>query len=343
MRDRDAPSLPVGKLPPEMLARLLAAAPVDDPRVLVGPGVGLDCAVIDLGEKLLVCKSDPVTFATDQLGAYLVQVNANDLATTGATPSWLLVTLLLPENAADEAMAQRLMGQIGDACRELDIALVGGHTEITYGLDRPVAVGALLGLVARDRLVTPRGARPGDRLLLTKSVPIEATAMLARERSERLVDLLTDADIAKAQGYLNDPGIGVTRDARIALDAGRVTAMHDPTEGGLAAAMWELAQASGRGLRFDPAAVPITPLSARVCAAFSIDPLTAIASGALLLTAPAPDAEAIRGALQQEDIPCIEIGEVTEGPPRVLQRNRSGWEPYPLPERDGLAAVFESK
>jgi hydrogenase expression/formation protein HypE len=343
MRDRDTPSLPVGKLPRQMLARLLDAAPLDDPRVLVGPGVGLDCAVIDLGEQLLVCKSDPITFATDQLGAYLVQVNANDPATTGATPSWLLITLLLPENTADEAMAERLMGEICGACRELDIALVGGHTEITYGLDRPVAVGSLLGLVERDQLVTPRGARPGDRLLLTKSVPIEATAILARERSERLGDVLTDADIAKARSCLNDPGIGVTRDARIALDAGRVTATHDPTEGGLAAALWELAQASGRGVRFDPAAVPVTPLSAQVCAAFAIDPLTAIASGALLLTAPAPDAGRIRTALEQEGIPCTEIGEVTEGPPRVLQRTRSGWEPYPLPERDGLAAVFESK
>jgi hydrogenase expression/formation protein HypE len=342
MRDRDTPSLPVGKLPPQMLARLLAAAPVDDPRVLLGPGVGLDCAVIDLGGQLLVCKSDPVTFATDQLGAYLVRVNANDLATTGATPSWLLVTLLLPEKAADEAMAERLMGQIGDACRGLDISLVGGHTEITYGLDRPVAVGALLGLVERDRLVTPRGARPGDRLLLTKSVPIEATAILARERSERLGDLLSDADLRQAQGYRNDPGIGVTRDARLALDAGRVTAMHDPTEGGLAAALWELAQASGRGLRFDPAAVPVTLLSAQVCAAFAIDPLTAIASGALLLTAPPAEAEPICAAIEQEGIPCTEIGEVTEGPPQVLRRTRSVWVPYPLPERDGLARVFES-
>jgi hydrogenase expression/formation protein HypE len=342
MRDRNTPPLPVGKLPPHLLARLLNAAPLDDPRVLLGPGVGLDCAVIDLGEQLLVCKSDPVTFATDQLGAYLVQVNANDLATTGATPSWLLVTLLLPENEADEAMAERLMAQIGDTCRKLDIALVGGHTEITYGLDRPVAVGALLGLVERDHLVTPRGARPGDRLLLTKSVPIEATAILARERSERLGDVLTDADIAKAQGYLNDPGIGVTRDAQLALDAGRVTAMHDPTEGGLATALWELAQASRRGVRFDPAAVPVTPLSAQVCAAFAIDPLTAIASGALLLTAPAPDADRIRAALEQEGIPCTEIGEVTEGPPQVLQFGGSRSEPYPLPERDGLAQVLAS-
>jgi hydrogenase expression/formation protein HypE len=129
MRDRDTPPIPVGKLPPQMLTRLLAAAPVDDPRVLLGPGVGLDCGVIDLGGQLLVCKSDPVTFASDRIGDYLVQVNADDLATTGATPSWLLVTLLLPENAADEAMAEGLMGQIGDTCRELSISLFGGHTE----------------------------------------------------------------------------------------------------------------------------------------------------------------------------------------------------------------------
>jgi hydrogenase maturation factor len=315
---------------------------MNDPRVLVGPGVGLDCAVIDLGEQLLVCKADPVTFASDQLGAYLVRVNANDLATTGATPSWLLVTLLLPENTADEAMAKCLMAEIVEACNELDITLVGGHTEITYGLDRPLAMGSLLGLVARDRLVTPRGARPGDRLLLTKSVPIEATAILARERPERLTHLLTEADLTNARNYLNDPGIGVTLDARLALDAGRVTAMHDPTEGGLAAALWELAQASGQGLRFDPGAVPVTPLSASVCATFSIDPLTAIASGALLLTAPDSEAGHIRIALEQEGIPCTEIGEVTEEAPQVLQRTRSGWELYPLPKRDGLARVFES-
>jgi hydrogenase expression/formation protein HypE len=122
-----------------------------------------------------------------------------------------------------------------------------------------------------------------------------------------------------------------------------VTAIHDPTEGGLTAALWEIAQASRKSSRFVPAAVSVTPLSAQVCSAFAIDPLTAIASGALLLTAPERDAKAIRGALEQEGIPCTEIGEVTEGPPRDLQRSGSGWEPYPLPERDGLAAVFESK
>jgi hypothetical protein len=178
--------LPVGKLPPALLESLLRLAPTTHPDLLVGPGIGLDCAVIDQGDRLLVCKSDPVTFVTEDPGRYLVRVNANDVATTGAVPRWLMVTLLLPEGRADYAMAERIMGQIGEACRGLGITLVGGHTEVTHGLAHPVAVGALLGEVDRDRLVTPRGARVGDRVLLTKGVPIEGTAILAGEFGDRL-------------------------------------------------------------------------------------------------------------------------------------------------------------
>jgi len=336
------PPLPVGKLPPDLLARLIANAPTSDERVVEGPGIGIDCAVLDLDEHLLVCKTDPVTFATDSLGRYLVKVNANDLATTGAVPRWLMVTLLLPESGSNEALVRNLMDQIGAACRELGITLIGGHTEITYGLERPIAVGALMGLAEPGRIVSPRGARPGDRLLLTKSVPIEATAILARERSYRLRALLMDADLERARRYLDDPGIDITRDARIALDAGRVTAMHDPTEGGLAAALWELANAAGCVLRFDPARVPVTPLSARICSALAIDPLAAIASGSLLLTAPPGDAERIRRALAEANIPCTDIGEVDEGDPLVLQRIGEGWALYPWPVRDSMAKLFET-
>ena len=101
-----------GKLPADLLAAILARAPVDDPRVLLGPGIGLDCAVVDAGERLLVLKSDPITFASDELGYYLVQVNANDIATTGGVPRWLLVTLLLPAGRATTAMAETVMEQV---------------------------------------------------------------------------------------------------------------------------------------------------------------------------------------------------------------------------------------
>jgi hydrogenase maturation factor len=332
--------LPVGKLPQELLAAILARAPIDDPRVILGPGIGLDCAVIDTGERLTVYKSDPITFATDQIGYYLVQVNANDIATTGARPLWLLVTLLLPEMRTGARLAERIMAQVHDACRELGILVIGGHTEITADLHRPIAIGTMIGEVARDKLITPRGARAGDRVLLTKGVPIEATALLAREFPTRLRGVMTPTEIEEAQGYLLQPGIGVTRDARAATEAGGVTAMHDPTEGGIATALWELAEASQKALRVDPARIMVPALAQRVCEAFGIDPLSSIASGALLITASPAHARAICEALEQQDIACTDVGVVADGPPTVQRMVATGLETWPRPAADGITKAF---
>ena len=332
---------PVGKLPVELLARLLAQAPVTDPRILLGPGVGLDCAVIEAGDKLLVLKSDPITFATDEIGWYAVQVNVNDIATAGATPCWFIMTLLLPEGQTTAGLAEGITQQVYQACQEVGISVVGGHSEITFGLDRPILIGTLIGEVSREALVTPRGASPGDRVLLTKGVPIEATAILARQFPGRLEGILSAAELEEAQGFLYHPGISVLRDARIAIDAGQVTAMHDPTEGGLVTALWELAEASGHTFVVDPAVVPIPPLSRRVCAAFELDPLASIASGALLMTVEAGDAARICRALEAEGIPCSEIGIVEAGPVAVGRRTASGLELLDRPERDEIARIFE--
>ncbi|HKJ77263.1 MAG TPA: AIR synthase family protein, partial [Gammaproteobacteria bacterium] len=333
---------PVGKLPAGVLDELLARAPIEDPSVVVCPGVGLDCAVVEVGDRLLVAKSDPITFVADDLGRYLVQINANDIATTGATPRWLLLTLLLPEAQADRALVESIMDQVGAGCREMGVTLIGGHTEITHGLDRPIAVGALLGEVTRERLVTPRGASPGDRVLLTKGVPIEGTAIIADAFAGRLRGVLNDSELERARAFSRDPGISVWRDARVAMAAGRVTAMHDPTEGGLATALWELAEASGRGLRIDPSAIPIPALSARACEALGVDPLGLIASGALLLTVAAEDAAAVVAALKTAGVACADIGEVREGPAVVEQRTDAGVQPMPMPERDEIARLFEA-
>lgn len=334
--------LSVGKLPVDLLNRLLSKVPLQDPRVLLGPGVGLDCAVVDLGVTLLVFKSDPITFASDEIGWYLVQVNANDIATTGAQPRWLLVTLLLPEGETTAELVEQISAQIHSACQKIGVSVIGGHTEITYGLERPIVVGTLIGEVARQNLVTPQGAAPGDRILLTKGVPIEATAILAREFPSRLAGALSAAERKQAANFLYDPGISVLRDAQIATQAGQVTAMHDPTEGGLAAALWELAQACGHSLVVDPAAVPVPPLSARICQALNLDPLAAIASGALLLTAPVEDAVDIQRALEDEGIACAEIGAVEAGAAAVWQETKTGRQSWPRPERDEIAKMYEA-
>ncbi len=334
--------LPVGKLPAPLLAKLLAQAPTEDAQVLLGPGLGLDCAIVDIGDRLLVYKSDPITFATAEIGWYAVQVNVNDLATVGATPRWLLATLLLPENQTTPTLAEQICQQLYRACRSLNITVIGGHTEITYGLDRPILAGTLIGEVAPDRLVTPQGVQPGDRVLLTKGVPIEGTAILAREFPERLKDTLDQTELDLAQSFLYQPGISVLREAQLALDAGRVTAMHDPTEGGLVTALWELAEASARSFYIDPAVVPVPALANRVCRAFELDPLATIASGALLLTAPAGEADNIRLALEQASIPCTEIGYVEAGPVSVWRKLATTYEIWARPQRDEIARVYET-
>jgi hydrogenase expression/formation protein HypE len=333
---------PVGKLPAELLSQLLSQAPVRDERVLLGPGIGLDCAVIDIGPNLLVLKSDPITFATDKIGWYAVQVNCNDIATTGAIPRWMLFTLLLPDHDTDEGLVREIFDQVYQACENLEISVVGGHTEVTNDLDRPIIVGTMIGEVPHHKLITPQGAKPTDRILLTKGVPIEATAILAREYPERLGEILTKEELRRAADYLYDPGISVFEEARIVAEAGRITAMHDPTEGGLATALWELAQASGRALVINPRAIHIPDLAAKICDYFSLNPLASIASGALLMTVDVMDANQVQATLASRGIQCTEIGFVETGMAGVWVETDGIRRVLPQAERDEITRLFES-
>src|SRR5262245_23431480 len=203
------PFLPVGKLPGDLLARLIAGHNIDDPAVIVGPGIGRDAAAIEIGDTVLVVKTDPITFATDSVARYLVDVNSNDLACMGASPRWLLVTALLPESRTTENDVESLFRDLQRACDQRHIALIGGHTEVTAGLDRVILVGQLLGLAPKNRLLQPGKSKPGDRLLITKALAIEGTALLARERSNELSDALGGDLVTRAAGFLLDPGISV--------------------------------------------------------------------------------------------------------------------------------------
>ena len=226
--------LPVGKLPLEHLRSLLTRLPKHDPRLLIGPQIGEDAAVIDAGDRYLVVTTDPITFATDHIGRYAVHVNANDVAVLGARPLWFFVVMLLPESRTTPELAETIMADVRTTCEELGVTLGGGHTEITHSLDRPILVGQMLGEVAPTRLVRKTHIAIGDLILLTRGVAIEGTAILAREKSERLRGRV-DADLlARAARFLIEPGISVVSAALAAANVGEVVhAMHDPTEGGL--------------------------------------------------------------------------------------------------------------
>jgi hydrogenase expression/formation protein HypE len=330
---------PLGKLPAEHLARLLTRHAHGDPRIILGPGIGCDAAVIDWGDRYLVAKTDPITFASDEIGWYAVHVNANDVACTGAAPRWFLATLLLPKGRTSPALVDAIFDQIADACRELDVALVGGHTEITYGLDRPVVVGCMLGEVIPDKLVRPDGAQPGDTLLVTKGVAVEGTVIIAREVNGW--NGLSGDFLERCRGFLHDPGISVVRDATVATAAGKVHAMHDPTEGGLATGLWELAEAAGVGLEVDETAIPILPETQILCGQMGLDPLGLIASGALLLAVAPEDADTILSALEEAGIAATRIGSVVEPERGATLHGTAGIRPLPHFERDEIARLFE--
>lgn len=311
---RTSSSLPPGKLPGDMLQRLISQyrTPTDE-TVVVNASYGFDAAAISVGGDTIVIKSDPITFATSDAARYVVAVNANDIACMGGIPRWLTVVALLPEHATTPQSVEALFSDLHDACVAENIMLVGGHTEITIGLDRPILVGTLLGTLRETGLLEPGRAAVGDELYVTKSIAIEGTALLASELAGSLRASLGHEIIQQAASLIDNPGISVTRDAHVALDTGVVTALHDPTEGGLATAVHEIAEASKLGAAVDRDAIPILPATESICAHLGIDPLGLLSSGALLIAARPGGRDILRHAFADAGIPLAHIGVLTDG------------------------------
>ncbi len=335
-------SFSVGKLPPEILESLLQkCAPPKGSRVVLGPRFGEDAAVIDCGAKYLVVKTDPITFTADHLGWYGVNINANDVATLGARPRWFLATLLLPEGRTTARLARWIFNDTLRACRALGVTLCGGHTEITAGLSRPILVGQMLGEVEKSKLVRKDRQRPGDFVLLTKGIALEGTAILAQEKSRELARRLGPTLVRRAARLLFDPGISVLPEARLAARHAGVHAMHDPTEGGLLAGLYELGRAGRVGLRVWRDRVPLLPHTRAFSKVLGFDPLGLIASGALLVVASRSAVPGLLRALSRRKISAAVIGKVQHERQgiEIIEGGRS--QPLRPPARDELARLLE--
>ncbi|MBT3350716.1 MAG: hydrogenase expression protein [Nitrospinaceae bacterium] len=338
MATNSAP-FPPGKLPADLLGKLLSDVE-GHPRLLVGPRVGEDAAVIDMGDRCVIVKSDPITFAEKRIGWYAVHVNANDIACMGARPAWFLATLLLPERQTDESMVATIWRDIRAACSEIGATLCGGHTEITIGLSRPIVCGQMLGEAPKENIIRGEGAREGDAILLTRAVPVEGAAIMAEVKGDELAKSLGQDLIDRAKGYLDTPGLSVVQQALAAAATGHVHAMHDPTEGGLATGLHELAEAAGLGAVIDETAIPLSSEGEAMCLSLGLDPLGVITSGALLLAA-APEGEAhVRRALEESGALGVRIGTLHPESDGIHLRGNKGERPLPRYDSDEIGKIF---
>jgi hydrogenase expression/formation protein HypE len=330
--------LPVGKLPADLLERSLAGIDATDPSVLVGAAVGEDAAAVDVaGAEVMVLASDPITLAVDSLARYTVLVNANDIATTGAKPKWLLSTLLFPPgSSASEVLA--MTRDIQAECAACGIALCGGHTEISDAVSRPLVVGMVAGTALKAQLIDKRNMREGDRIVLTKRVAVEGTGLIAREFGPQLTAAgLSQAEIGKAAGFLEQ--IGILDEARIARSVPGVRAMHDVTEGGLATAVRELGAAGGRRLRLHLDRIPIYAETRRICQALELEPLGLIGSGSLLIACSPDQAGGLTAAIKAEGIEATDIGEVLSEGDGVEAFDNGTQVEWPYFERDEVSRL----
>jgi hydrogenase expression/formation protein HypE len=335
--------LPAGKLPVHHLRSLLARLPTRHARLVVGPRIGEDAAVLDAGDRYLVVSTDPITFATERIGWYAVHINANDVAVLGARPVWFSVVLLLPESGTTMQAVETIMADVQTACSELGVTVCGGHTEITHGIDRPIVVGQMIGELAPARLVDKTRIQVGDQILLTRGVAIEGTAILARERAERLRGQVDPGLLERAGQLLTDPGISVVDAALAAAGAGGVVhAMHDPTEGGLAAGLMELVAASGLGLRLVREHIHVLPETAAVAGAFDLDPLNLLASGALLIAVAPEGVNTVMAALADRGIDVAAIGNVGPAADGLTITEGDRESRLDVKQRDEIVRVWES-
>ncbi len=338
-------NLPVGKLKHDFLKELLPASN-SSTGVVVGPQLGEDAAVIELGDNYLVATSDPITFATEDIGWYVVCINSNDIAAMGAVPKWLLVTLLLPEDATTPTMVRNIMAQITQACTAFDIALCGGHTEITPAVTQPVVIGQMMGVTHKDALFTSADARVGDALILTKGLGIEATAIIARECEAQLREKYDVPFLEQAKNYLTDPGISVLMDAQIAITTGGVHAMHDVTEGGVTTAAAELATAAELGVivysdKLLGSPILYSNITRTLCDMFKLNPLGVISSGAMLIASEPEKGGTICQALGEAGINADIIGEFLPSEDGLWLEDATGTQqPLPVFETDEIAKLL---
>lgn len=326
----------IGKVPENVLERsVFKQLHTKRSEVLLGAGVGEDCAAVKLEEdEIFVLSTDPITGTAKDIGKLAIQITVNDLASSGAEPIGVLLTILLPPEAK-ESHLKKIMNQMEEACAMAKVQIMGGHTEVTPVVNQPVVTVCGVGKVKEGKLVLSSGARPGMDIVVTKWVGIEGTLIIAKEKEEELKTRFSASFIDKAKEL--DVYLSVLSEAAVAVNSG-VSAMHDITEGGIFGALWEMAEASGIGLDIDVKKIPIRQETIEICEFYGINPYRLISSGSMLMAT--EDGNKMVRELEKVGINAVVIGKATEGKDRMIRKDEEEHSFLERPKTDELYQVL---
>lgn len=314
----DNKTLPLGKLPAALLDELIGQLPMHDPELIIPPGVGHDAAGLKIGERYFAVTTDPITFASDRLGTYSISVNLNDIACMGCRPRWYTGCMLLPKTITEDAV-RKIWSDLTAALIKYDVQSIGGHVEVTEAVTTPVIVGQMIGENIGDKLLNISDAKADDKILLCQNIAIEGTALIATELADELAAHFSTEEITDMQNLLDDPGICIWPLVKQLIPDENIVAIHDPTEGGIATAINEIADACKCGFAVERANIPLIPATKKLAEIFNIDPLGLLASGSVLIICKAKGAEQILKKLP--NTPVTIIGElVADKNQRTLPR-----------------------
>ena len=295
--------------------------------VVCSPHVGVDCAAVDLGGRIAVLSTDPITAADKNIGSLTVHVSCYDAAAAGAEPIGLLVTLLIPPHGTEEEV-EHIAQELAEAAKLANIEIIGGHTEVTASVTRYVTCAAVIARAGKNGIITPAGMKAGQDIIMTKMAGIEGTAVIASDAAGRTG--LTDAELEEARGFMSM--VSVVKEGLYAAEHG-ATAMHDITEGGVFGAAWEMAEASGCGMVLYPEKVIMHPITKKICQKFGIDPYRLISSGSMLIAC--DDGEGMVKGLAAIGIPAAVIGKAVESGVSTADGTE-----IPAPEADELYKII---
>ncbi len=329
----------IGKIPPEILEKIVMRPMRDSrvkrPEVLLRPKTGEDCSAVDFGGEYCVLSADPITGAAADVGYLAVQINCNDIYAAGAEPFGLLLTVLLPPGSGEELLQEIMDGAFRGA-GERNIEILGGHTEVTDAVCKPLVSAAVVGRTRGRKILSTGGARQGQDILMTKWAGTEGTAILAEEKESLLKEHMTAEELETARGFKAFLSVG--KESEIAFAHG-ATAMHDATEGGILGAVWEVAECSGCGVEVFAEEMPVREETAKICGTLGIDPLRLISSGTMVIAT--DNGQELAENLRQSGVPAVVIGKVTESGRFLI----SGGKKTPLeqPKADALYAALKRR